>query len=61
MYFGYAKAETANALHYDCCEDYIQLSPELAKYNPGIEYRDNKNENKYAKNFSCAAFKKRRA
>ncbi len=53
--FGYAKVEIAQSIarNNDCCEVYIHLNQESAKNRPGIEYRDNGNEeNKRDQNFA---------
>ena len=53
--FGYAKIEIAKSIaqHDGCCEVYIHLNPEIAKNKQGIEYRDNRNENKRDQNFDA--------
>ena len=50
--FGYAKVEIAKSIaqHDGCCEVYIHLNPEIAKNKQGIEYRDNRNDNKHDQN-----------
>jgi len=51
--FGYAKVEIAKSIakHDGRCEVYIHLNPEIAKTRPGIEYRDNWNQDTDKKDF----------
>lgn len=52
--FGYAKVEIAKSIaqHHGCCEVYIHLNPEKAISRPGIEYRDNREEEQHDQKFA---------